>query len=141
MVQGCGDLVDVVQVGRQERVEVHSLSLSNGHARCPVTEVPAYAHHLGVYALSQLGLSSNLTHGGLQPHLIVILNSLRLSYLFVKDDVIGIGLLTDLVDPGVIVAERAIHVRKLVMDRYEVVIPFLQSIVGWTGHPTMLCRK
>src|SRR5574341_407501 len=36
MVQGRGDLVDVLQIRRQERVEVDPFAASDGHSRGPV---------------------------------------------------------------------------------------------------------
>ena len=46
MIEGGGDLVDMVEVGRQQGVEVDALAAGDRHARRPVAEMAADADRL-----------------------------------------------------------------------------------------------
>jgi len=99
VVQGCGNLIDVLHVGRQQGVEVYSLSPGDGHARSPVAKMPCYAHHLRMNALGQLNFYPYLHYRGFQPHLIAVSDPLCPGCICIDKDAVSVRItLTELVD-------------------------------------------
>src|SRR3989338_5840456 len=117
MVQGRGDLVDVLQIRRQERVEVDPFAPGNGHALRPVAEVAGHAHRLRVNTLRPLVLAPPLGDRLFQPYLVAVPDAFFLSRVRVHKHVVRMRFLADLVDPGILVAEAAVDVGQLVVDR------------------------
>ena len=112
-VEGIGDLVDMVHVERYEGIEIDTLPSGNGHTRRPMPEMSSYPDHFRMNALGQPDSPLDLVDRRFKPHGIAIADPLRLPHRLVKEDFIGVGRLTDFIDPRVLAAVTAIDVRKL----------------------------
>src|SRR3990172_1626266 len=116
MVKGSGYLVDMLKVGRQKGVEIDAFPQGNGHARREMAEMTAYAHYLGMDALSQLDRGPDFVDRRLDPDRIAIGDALCFSNRRVEENSVGVGSFAKLVYPWVLVAVSAVNVRKLEVD-------------------------
>ena len=117
VVQGGGDLVDMVQISGQKRVKVYSFAPRDRHALRPVTEVTRYPHRFRMNALGQFDPNPHLSYRRFQPYLIPVINSFCLGHICVDQNVVRAGSLTDLIDPWVLISETTVDIRELVVNR------------------------
>ena len=93
------------------------------HAARPADQVfePVTAAELR----TELDRGAHLANRRFQPYLIAVDQPLLPPDRLVEQDAVGIGVFADLVDPRVLVAEAAVDVRELEMDRDQIVLAAL----------------
>ena len=122
----------MVDIGRQEGIEIDPLAARHRHTGRPVAKVSADADRLGMNALGQLDSHLDLAHRRFQPCFIAVANSFRLSDRFVEQDVVGVGPLADLVDPRILVALTTVDIREFEVDGDQIVITGLERTIRRT---------